>query len=52
MKTSKNQKYNSPFLVIRRHTSLESEGGRALVLTPASFRNVENQSVMKINLSD
>ena len=40
------------FLVIRRHTSLESEGGRALVLTPASFRNVENQSVMKINLSD
>ena len=40
------------FLVIRLHTFLESEGGRVLVSTPASFRKVENQSVMKINLSD
>ena len=38
------------FLVIPRHTLVESEGGRVLVLTPASFRKVENQSVMKINL--
>ena len=38
------------FLVSPRHTLVESEGGRVLVLTPASFRKVENQSVMKINL--
>ena len=40
------------FLVIRLHTFLESDGGRVLVSTPASFRKVENQSVMKINLED
>ena len=40
------------FLVIPRHTFLESEGGRVLVSTPASFRKVENQSVMKINLEN
>ena len=38
------------FLVSLRHTFFESVGGRLLVLTPASFRKVENQSVMKINL--
>ena len=34
------------FLVSPGHTFLESEGGRDLVSTPASFRKVENQSVM------
>ena len=38
------------FRVIRRHTFFESEGGRALVSTPASLRKVENQSVMKMSL--
>ena len=40
------------FLATTRHTSSESLGGRDLTSTPASWRKVENQSVMKISLKE